>query len=908
MFKWHYLSFKPLRIVSPKKITMKYTIRNISTLLFFSLNLHFIYAQTTVSGKIANTQQKAMADVSIMLMRADTTVIDFTMSNDKGLYKIEYNGKESNLIVSASAFGTKPMFKKIENRSQEVDFVLEQKDFELREVTVKSSKIWGQKDTINYLVSAFSDDKDVVIGDVLKKMPGINVAEGGQISYQGKPINKFYIENLNLLGGRYGIATNNINAKDISTVQVLENHQPIKALENVNISDQAAINLKLKDDKKGIFKIMATLGLGSDSDDLLWSEQLTSTYFAKKHQNMSTYKTNNNGVDISKELISYIGNNPISGLQMTTIQQPPAPSIRFNRYNFNNSHAVTTNNLNVLKNDAKLKTNVLFYRNEDKRHGFSRTSYLIPGKEEQIVEEDISARATVNNLDGEIDYELNKDRIFLNNNLRISGSWDDQTGNVITAKHIHQQLDNKSFSVTNNTKWVKRSENDKGLEVESRNAFRTQPHHLKISTGLYPDLFNDGKEYSSLTQHVCSNVFISNNRFSLLSAMNIGRVRINPTANLSLEHRNLDSSFDVIDKQFVSHPVTDIDMNNDIQFTRVNVGFSLGLSYIIEKIKLDVNLPTMYRYTDLDNKLIRKNSINQGKLYFQPSIFMKYDPSMRVELTAKGGYNSSIPNLNSLYTGYILQNYRNINRYNDTNLFDTKNISGSLGASYKDVMNLFFASGDISLSHYKRDGIYGQTIDGILTMTEFLALPNTGNSVSVVGRSSKGFNWKEILISIEASWGQSENEQLRQTKFVKYKSQWLNANFKLYLRPVSWLTAEYKGAWGRSKAKVNTGERFKSIQSLTQEMSAYVCLPFGLNVNASGEHYYNNVPQTNKNFSLLDLGLGYSKKEISYSLNWTNILNTSKYVSASYGALNTYYSECDIRSAAVMLNVRFKLH
>ena len=135
---------------------------------------------------------------------------------------------------------------------------------ELKEVIVKSKKIWGEKDTVNYLVSGFKSGNDQVIGDVLRKMPGITVKESGEISYNGKPINKFYIENLDLLQGRYGIATNNIQAADVATVQVLEHHQPIKALDNNNtMANETAINLKLKEGSKGTFGLLAQLGIGA---------------------------------------------------------------------------------------------------------------------------------------------------------------------------------------------------------------------------------------------------------------------------------------------------------------------------------------------------------------------------------------------------------------------------------------------------------------------------------------------------------------------------------------------------------------------------------------------------------------------------------------------------------------------
>jgi len=49
-----------------------------------------------------------------------------------------------------------------------------------------------------------------------------------------------------MLDGRYGQATNNIAPQDVASVEVMENHQPIKALKDIVFSDRAAINLRLK--------------------------------------------------------------------------------------------------------------------------------------------------------------------------------------------------------------------------------------------------------------------------------------------------------------------------------------------------------------------------------------------------------------------------------------------------------------------------------------------------------------------------------------------------------------------------------------------------------------------------------------------------------------------------------------
>ena len=138
----------------------------------------------------------------------------------------------------------------IEKSITQYNVALHAQAIDIKEIIVKAPKIKSQGDTIIYNVASFSKEGDKTIGDVLKKLPGVRVEENGQISYQGTAINKFYIEGMDLLGGKYTIATNNISNDDVGSVEIMENHQPIKALNGLSISEQAAINLRLKEKAK----------------------------------------------------------------------------------------------------------------------------------------------------------------------------------------------------------------------------------------------------------------------------------------------------------------------------------------------------------------------------------------------------------------------------------------------------------------------------------------------------------------------------------------------------------------------------------------------------------------------------------------------------------------------------------
>ena len=196
-------------------ITTSNTYQWIATLIFLCC-ITSLLSQTKFDGIVKNEIGIGLPDISVMLMiPEDSTIVDYYLTDEKGNYKLTYNGNISHLLVTISAFDIKRQSQRVENKSQTVNFTTEEGSIVIQEVIVKPTKMWGEKDTINYLVSEFKGNKDLVIGDVLKKIPGINVKESGEITYKGKPINKFYIEDMDMLQGRYGIATTNVSADDL---------------------------------------------------------------------------------------------------------------------------------------------------------------------------------------------------------------------------------------------------------------------------------------------------------------------------------------------------------------------------------------------------------------------------------------------------------------------------------------------------------------------------------------------------------------------------------------------------------------------------------------------------------------------------------------------------------------------
>ena len=265
----------------------------------FLLFGYCVYSQTLIQGQISDVRGKAIANATVSIQKkSSTSIIGYALTDGNGYYTISFNSPEGELDLQVRCMGYETVVNATTNTAQTKNFVLVDKSFILKEVTVKASPITQKGDTLQYAVNAFSKVQDRSIGDVLKRMPGIEVLPDGKILYQGKAINKYYIEGLDLLEGKYNLANDNLPLQAVSQVQILENHQPIKALDSLQFSDRTALNIKLR--KAYTFTGQARLGSGFSP--LLWDVNVTPMLFTKKRQMLSTYQTNNTGDNVAVQL------------------------------------------------------------------------------------------------------------------------------------------------------------------------------------------------------------------------------------------------------------------------------------------------------------------------------------------------------------------------------------------------------------------------------------------------------------------------------------------------------------------------------------------------------------------------------------------------------------------------------
>jgi hypothetical protein len=263
------------------------------------------FAQS-IKGAVTDSLGKAISYAGVNLKGGGNTIISYTTTNEKGAYTlaIPADADKANLQVEVSCVGFKKTIKPISSLTAPYNFKLSAAVNQLQTVTIKDNKpkLRSHGDTLDYKVSDFSSPQDRVIGDVIKKLPGVTVAKDGKISYNGKAISNLYIGGDNLLDDKYNIATSSIPNGVVDKVQVMENHQPIKMLKDKVVSEDVALNLSMKKDAK--MQLVGQETLGAGLPDKYYAD-INAMMFKDKYKAINYLKVNNTNYDVANDLVSH---------------------------------------------------------------------------------------------------------------------------------------------------------------------------------------------------------------------------------------------------------------------------------------------------------------------------------------------------------------------------------------------------------------------------------------------------------------------------------------------------------------------------------------------------------------------------------------------------------------------------
>ena len=833
-------------------------------------------------GRVIDLQQKPVSDVIVKLGSGSKTLA-FTSSNAQGVYSLEVKNAptgEVSLQFTHISYEKESERVTLKEKVTKVDMILTPKSISLKEVTVKPDPLRQKGDTLSHNLASFLGKGDVTLEDGLKRLPGVDVAQSGAISYMGKPISQFNIEGLDMLGGKYNLATRNIPADYVTQVEIVRNHHSRRVEKDVP-SNEVSMNIRLSNKAK--FKPFgqeeAGAGYMEDGNDRIQTLLgVTGMMFTDKFQTICSLKGGNYKNFARTDMYDHFGGNVISTPATNLFGGFDSGAPPQGEYLYQRNGMATLNGIYKLDSVTTVKVNA-DYSYHRATHDISQSSTYLSGDGSYMtVTEQTSPLSKVHLPKLSVNYLKNADRVYLSDVFFLKGMFEQNEGDVVAnEKEIRQRRRSSSFEIDNSFYWSDRTQKGTVRYVSVPISFKRTPT-LRLS-------FNqDGNGYAQTAQ---SSTLKMNVHTSF--TIPIGKAfKVRLPVALNATYDDLETYREVTgERNKIRGWAFDPTMNPGFEIHSRNRRFYMSAG-------LGAALKGLYY-----------NRLNYTKPVLNPSMGINYTFSANSKLQFSTGYTTQIGDMMTLLTEPMQVDYRTV-RTSSGIIGESNTWHTSGDWKWQLPMQYFTLSLAASHSEGKRNTLYSQSVSGIDVSSSALLRDTRSRSSNFSVATTKNFPSLFAKLGADVSYGFGDSEQAVNSDIFKVRSSNYNLHGNASVTPIQWLELRYDIRYGWSRSRYS--EESNTVTSLTHSGAIHVFPIATLDLSLDYDHVRRQITtDTYKRMSLFNASAQYKWKQCVLRLELTNLLNQRSYSYTVFDGINAYTYDYGLCGRTTMLRVTFKL-
>lgn len=252
-------------IISPMKI--------LSSIVLFLITFSISAQKFALKGQVTDTINSPLHAATILLLNVkDSSLINFTSANSEGLFELRNINRQSYLFkitfVGFVSFAKRidpPDSGNVLNLGQ-LKLLPASQHLGAIDMEADRAPVTIKKDTIEFNAGSFKTNQNAMVEDLLKKLPGVEVDNDGNITAQGERVKSVTVDGKNFFGTDPKIASKNLPANAVEKVQVFDKRSDQATFTGIDDGQrEKTINLELKPEKRNALFGNLMAGAGTDS-------------------------------------------------------------------------------------------------------------------------------------------------------------------------------------------------------------------------------------------------------------------------------------------------------------------------------------------------------------------------------------------------------------------------------------------------------------------------------------------------------------------------------------------------------------------------------------------------------------------------------------------------------------------
>ena len=271
--------------------------KSILMMLLLLVSIASFAQERLVSGAIIDRDTKdPVEQVTVQLLKTDSTYVTGAISNEKGLFHLNAPGNGKYLLKITSV-GYKPTVKRVvieQDKNLGLGNVVIGADAIMLKgavVTAMAQKVTLKEDTFVYNSAAYRTPEGSVVEELVKRLPGAEVSEDGTIKINGKEVKKILVDGKEFMTGDTKTALKNLPTSIIDKIKAYDEKSDLSKVTGIDDGEeQTVLDFNVK---KGMNKgLMSNIDLGIGNKDR-YSARGMGGYFNSNNRFMLFGNANN---------------------------------------------------------------------------------------------------------------------------------------------------------------------------------------------------------------------------------------------------------------------------------------------------------------------------------------------------------------------------------------------------------------------------------------------------------------------------------------------------------------------------------------------------------------------------------------------------------------------------------------
>ena len=599
-----------------------------------------------VRGAVADSTGGLANAMVVALAREDSVLVKFALTNNDGNFTIS-DLPAGEYILQVTLIGFETVRRDFDVTDADVDagqvaMSVLAVEVDPLVVSIEHVPFINRRDTLSYNAAAFETPPNASVEDLLRRLPGIEVADDGSITAQGEDVQNVLVDGKEFFGSDGTVATRNLPADAIKQIDVYDKQSDMAEFTGIDDGEEErTLDLKLREEARVGYFGTANGALGSDvntqarlggtaADDARYDGVLNLNRFSPSGQ----YALLTNANNVNQGRGGRGGGGGGGG-------------------GFTETRSIGVNASNDFGDDHWIRSSYTFNQSDNERNSAVQQQTLFDSDLSSLVNRLSSSESNNGshgfNLNGQFQIaEGNQLRLRANGNFNSSGSsslTDQEThnaaGGLLNSALTRQAVDGDELGGDARLTWRKRlNESGRSLVAEFRSGIDDSDQLTELSSEL-TGLGRNGRggggdaggslepEYTVQEQLRDSRRWNNSARLSLTQPLGVGHIlELFGQANATGEDRD--------------NPVYDMVDGGRVLNERQSNGFERAYTYYNAGTRLNRNNDRYRLTTGLEVRRSNLEGVIRNRDQTIANGYTHVMPNMNFRMEVKEGHNMNV--------------------------------------------------------------------------------------------------------------------------------------------------------------------------------------------------------------------------------------------------------------------------